>query len=65
MEGSIRGLNTGWGKGDGLMVSSSGRCRWEKRGGGQVLGIGTIVWRERRMERIDGVGWRRPSGGTW
>lgn len=32
MEGSIRGLKAGWGKGDGLMVSSSGHCRWEKSG---------------------------------
>ena len=37
MEGSIRGLKAGWGKGDGLMVSSSGHCRWEESG---RLGVG-------------------------
>lgn len=48
------------------MVSSSGHCRWERivgaAGWGQALG-GTIVW-GRRMERVDRVGWRRPSGAS-
>lgn len=51
-EGSIRGLKAGWGKGDGLMVSS-GRCRWEKSGRQWGVGAGTRNWNH-CMERENG-----------